>query len=166
MRTLLAARTVMRAEKFRQPRRLLFHIRCTQPKEKLHLLFSILQTKLEVLLTISGSGKIKTKRTSKSQQVFHMCSVNQGMSGFGGRSCRDNQWKKSLNYLAHCPLLSYVTFSQELFFFSFHIVCLLGPFCTFPIKFVCFVSLRASSAGRSGGVAGKGRRACNHASGI
>ena len=47
MRSLLSARTIMRAKKFRQPRRLLFHIRCTQLVEKLHLLFSILQTKFE-----------------------------------------------------------------------------------------------------------------------
>ena len=83
-----------------------------------------------------------------------MCSVNQGMSGFGGRSCRDNEKLKVINfgeknskkeifkllYSADCP--QRLTFSQELFFFSFHIVCLLGPFCTFPIKFVFFVSLR------------------------
>lgn len=29
----------------------------------------------------------KFKRTSKSQQVFQVCSASQGMSGFGGRSC-------------------------------------------------------------------------------
>ena len=38
-----------------------------------------------------GVEGTKTKRTSRSQQVFHVCSVNQGMLGFGGRSCRDNE---------------------------------------------------------------------------
>lgn len=78
-----------------------------------------------------------------------MCSVNQGMSGFGGRSCRDNEKVSVINYgeknskieifqLVDCPNLSYVTFSEELFFFAFHILCVLRPFCTFPTKLVFF----------------------------
>ena len=44
-----------------------------------------------------GVEGTKTKRTSRSQQVFHMCSVNQGMLGFGGRSCRDNEKVSVIN---------------------------------------------------------------------
>ena len=103
MRLLLATRTIMRAKKFRQPRRLLFHICCTQLMEKLHLLFSILETKfgstIEFCLWLQlGVERSQTKRTSKSQQVFHMCSVNQGMSGFAGRSCRDNEKVSVINF--------------------------------------------------------------------
>ena len=31
------------------------------------------------------------KRTSKSQQVFKVCSDSQAISGFGGRSCQDEK---------------------------------------------------------------------------
>ena len=103
MRSLLSARTIARAKKFSQPRRLPFHICCTQPVEKLHLLFNNLQTTfgstIEFCLWLQvGVERSQTKRTSKSQQVFHMCSVNQGMSGFGGRSCRDNEKVSVINF--------------------------------------------------------------------
>ena len=45
-----------------------------------------------------GVEGTKTKRTSRSQQVFHVCSVNQGMLGFGGRSCRDNEKVTVINF--------------------------------------------------------------------